>query len=325
LITKLITKHYQDGRQDQDLQLEEEQDKIAKFRECLQDPIRESYDYAMSTLEDRMDEAGDEVTFDASITAWLAEEIDADEYQDQLAYIKRVSKPNKLNDKPFSVKQFYQRLKTTLKRMVYFPGAPDTIEEIMSPQELNYTFFYAMPKPWQQKWKEKGAGSFSQAPIKDLIKHFQVLWEAEGSNQGKLHDRIRDKQDDRQPFKPGKRRGENRGIGGGNSQEHKRTKRGNDDSRKPAKAASSEATNPCKYHDGIHPWSECFGNKNGTNYKPDFKLPEMGKWKPRRDNDDAHHSHESQKTGKHKKQKAELPEQTIEPDNGESHWMDEIH
>jgi hypothetical protein len=26
-----------------------------------------------------------------------------------------------------------------------------------------------------------------------------------------------------------------------------------------------------------------------------------------------------------KTQKAELPAQTIEPDNGESHWMDEIH
>jgi hypothetical protein len=319
LLLRIIIE-FKDIAQPGRLNLETEHDKISKFRECLQDPIRESYDLARSTLEDERNEADDEVTFDEIITAWLEEEIDADEYQDQLAYIKRVSKPNKLNDKSFSVKQFYQRVKIILKRMVYFPGAPDTFEEILSPQELNYTIVYAMPKPWQQKWKEKGTGSFSQAPIKDLIKHFQVLWEAESSNQGKLYDRIQDKQEDR-----GKRSRGNRGSGGGDRQEPKKKKRGDGETRKPSKASASEAKNLCKYHNGIHPWSECYGNKNGPNYKPDYRLPEIGKWKPRRDNDDAHHSHESQKTGKHKAQKAELPAQTIEPDNGESHWMDEIH
>jgi hypothetical protein len=44
--------------------------------------------------------------------------------------------------------------------------------------------------------------------------------------------------------------------------------------------------NPCKYHDGNHTWAICFGNKNGRNYNPDFVLPEIGHWKPKRRNND---------------------------------------
>jgi hypothetical protein len=75
------------------------------------------------------------MTFVNLIQWWLNEELDEDDYQSQLAYITRVTKPTKLNDKTFNVNQFYQRIQVILKRMTYLPGAPANPAEIMGPRQ----------------------------------------------------------------------------------------------------------------------------------------------------------------------------------------------
>jgi hypothetical protein len=60
--------------------------------------------------------------------------------------------------------------------------------------------------------------------------------------------------------------------------------------------APGKMKNPCQYHNGTHPWADCFGNKNSKNFNEGFKLLEKGKWqpKPRRDNaGDAHRINQS--------------------------------
>jgi hypothetical protein len=88
----------------------------------LKDPARQAYDLTISNVEDA-DET--EMTFDKSINEILSEEIDADAYQHQLAYISRAKKPNSSNDEALSVNMFYQRIRVILKCMAYFPGSLD--------------------------------------------------------------------------------------------------------------------------------------------------------------------------------------------------------
>jgi hypothetical protein len=68
-----------------------------------------------------------------------------------------------------------QRSINVSERMTLFPGAPVITEDILGGEELAYTICYAMTTAHQQKWKEKGIGAFSSAPLKTLLKHFQVL------------------------------------------------------------------------------------------------------------------------------------------------------
>jgi hypothetical protein len=152
---------------------------------------------SVTTIRLEADDEDEGFTYNRVIKHWILNYLDADDYQHQLAYMKRVSKPISLNGEPVCVHQFSQRLRVILKRMTYFPTAPDTAEEIMTPEEFNYTFFYAMPSAWQQKRKEKGGTPFSQTPIKELIKHFQVLWESEQESKNKLTEQIQYHTDDR--------------------------------------------------------------------------------------------------------------------------------
>jgi hypothetical protein len=156
--------------------------------------VRGAYDLAISVVED---DAATETTFDNIIKEMLSEEIDEDAYQHQLAYICRVKKANSLNDEPLSVNMFCQRIRVILKRMTFFPGAPAMAENILDGEELAYTIFYAMATAHQQKWKEKGVGAFSNALIKTLLKHFQILWELDRENKGKLNNHLEASVDDR--------------------------------------------------------------------------------------------------------------------------------
>jgi hypothetical protein len=307
------------------LNLDTEPDKIDKFREMLKDPVRESYDVAKSVVED---DPASAVTFDNVIKELLSEEIDADAYQHQLAYISRVRKPHSLNNEPLSVNMFHQRVKVILKRMTLFPGAPNDTDSILGGEELAYTIFYAMPTAHQQKWKEKGIGAFSSAPIKRLLKHFQVLWEVDQENKGRLNDHLQSHNDDRKRgYKGRDPPASNKSARkGGFKPAANRERNGNSNVK--TDRDHGKMKNPCEYHNGVHPWADCFGNKNGKNYKEGFKLPEKGKWqpKPRRENGgDAHHIHESQARDNAAKTTVSFEDQ--EPRGGssnESHWIDKI-
>jgi hypothetical protein len=300
------------------LNLDTEPDKIDKFREMLKDPVRESYDVAKSFVED---DPASAVTFDNVIKELLSEEIDEDAYQHQLAYISRVRKPSTLNNEPLSVNMFHQRIRVILKRMMLFPGAPDDTDSILGGEELAYTIFYAMPTAHQQKWKEKGIGAFSSAPIKTLLKHFQNLWEIDQENKTKFVDHMQSHSDDRKRGCKGKEPPGKRARGNGTSKppaNRDRSNNGKNDSNR------SKMKNPCEYHNGMHPWSECFGNKNGNNFKEGYKLPEKGKYKPKprpERGGDTHHAHQSDAS---KTTVSFDAEETRGTTTTESHWIDKI-
>jgi hypothetical protein len=135
IIQQLI--EFKDISKNTRLNLDTDEKKVGTFLECLREPIREAYDMSVTTI--RL-EADDEVE---GFIFLQQGHLDADDYQHQLAYMKRIFKTNKLNGDPVSVHQFSQRLRVI--------------------------FFYAMPSAWQQKWKEKGGTPFSQTHIKKLI------------------------------------------------------------------------------------------------------------------------------------------------------------
>jgi hypothetical protein len=179
--------------------------------------------------------------------------------------------------------------------MIYFPGSPDTVNEILSPAEYNFTIFYAMPLPWQLKSKEKSIGLFSSAETRTLLKHFQVLWEADQSNKKKFNNNMQSHTDDRKRgYKGESPKSSKRARGNGNNSNNNRRNKTNDNEND-----SNKAKIPCKYHNGLHDWKDCFGNKSGKNFKPEFTLPEIGKWQPKqsmprrnnneRNTNDAHH------------------------------------
>jgi hypothetical protein len=102
-----------------------EEEQADYFRECLRDPIREAYDLARTAIEDKatLEDDAEEFTFDKVVDLWLADYLDGDDYQEQLAYIKHVKKPNQMNGVALSIDMFYQRLRVIVKRMTYFPTA----------------------------------------------------------------------------------------------------------------------------------------------------------------------------------------------------------
>jgi hypothetical protein len=263
LIQSLI--EFKDVSKPRRLNLIAEEEKADVFRECLLDPIREAYDIARTTIRD-----GDEAfTFDKVVSLWISGYLTPDDYQHQLAYIRRVSKPHKVNGETIDVNFFHQRMQVILTRMTYFPSAPNSREEIMTAEEYNYAFFYAMPPAWQQKWHEKTTTPFSQTDIQELIRHFQVLWQFDEANHREYEAHMNAHSNKRK-----------RGYKG----DYKSTHAKRDSTNNGSMQDDDGTHNPCKYHDGNHTWANCFGNKNGRNYNPDFVLPEIGQWKPKRRN-----------------------------------------
>jgi hypothetical protein len=159
-----------------------------------------------------------------------------------------------------------------------------------------------------------------------------VLWEAEQVNKGKLNEGLQSQSEYRKRgykggFPKSNKRSRNGGgfqKGNGKGGNGRNTPGDNDDKSKHAHKDKNK--NPCKFHNGIHPWAECFGNKNGKNYKEGFVLPEMGKWTPkanrhdngRHDSGDAHHADTHRAS-----QKNNTPQDTP-PTNSESHWADQL-
>jgi hypothetical protein len=177
---------FQDVSKPSRLNLISENEQTDVFRECLRDPIREAYDIARTTIMND----NEPFTFARVISLWISGHLTADDYQRQLAHVRRIVKPFKVNGEAIDVHFFHQRMQVILARMVYFPSAPNTREAIMTAEEYNYILFYAMPPAWQQKYYEKTNISFSQIPVKDLISHFQVLWEADQSNKIKYDEKV---------------------------------------------------------------------------------------------------------------------------------------
>jgi hypothetical protein len=182
-----------------------------------------------------------------------------------------------------------------------------------------------MTQMWQQKWKEKGLGSFSKAPTKELLRHFQVLWESE-QNKTMLDESMQSHSDQRKrDYKgdgsstQGKR---SRGNGGGKSNTNKSntSKSGDHDKFK------GEA---CKYHNGVHSWTACFGNTNGKKTisltSSSRRLESGSKGPPRAQRRPSYAVRPPQGQSENESERSTTPDHDdMMHDHGESHWTDKI-
>jgi hypothetical protein len=215
----------------------------------------------------------EDAAFTRTVNLSLQNYLDEDSYWEQLTYIRNIKKPLMLNGELLDVNQFYYRVALIVRRMTYFPGAPATPEDVLSPRDFRGTLFTSMPMRWQEQWiNNSSSTNYTLTPINDLVKHFQNQWQQDRHREN-IHLAIDDHADDRtRDYKETSNSRWDKRSRGGQSHAGQNDKYfSNNNSR------VTELTNQCRYHP-THPhnWEDCRGNKNSRNYRQKFVLPALG-------------------------------------------------
>ena len=144
----------------------------------------------------------------------------------------------------------YVHLKCIMALMRYFPNAPDG--NIYTIMELKSLYFNMMPLAFQMHFKAVGK-MLNTTEWPALVHFFATIHAAD--EQKKQMDKQQKKLKTKGKHKTGKSDAQNK------SKTSKKNK------------SSGGAKKDCPFHEGMHSWWQCFGNKHGPNYKPDYKLP----------------------------------------------------
>jgi hypothetical protein len=83
--------------------------------------------------------------FSASINQFKAELLEGHNYEDQMDYLRELTKPNKMEASKFLLK-----LRTANHMAIQLPNAP-TKEPGFTAVQLHRKFLFAMPPSWQSK------------------------------------------------------------------------------------------------------------------------------------------------------------------------------
>lgn len=228
--------------------------KFEKFRECLTGAMRADWDEAREGKPET--NAG----FDLALTDFIGKTIDEDDFENQKLYLQTVKKPYKM-----SCSEAYNRLKNISTLMRLFPGAPQG--QVYTAMELKTLYFNMMPAQFQLSFKTAGH-TLNTSTWPFIVRFFGTVRSAEEKK--KAAEKLQ--------------------------QKSKRKERGNDDKNDTGKKSKSKKQKgsrtpkkDCPFHPNQHSWWHCFGNKDGPNYKSDYKLPMPAHMKSKNDRGrDAH-------------------------------------
>ena len=281
---------------------------FALFRQVMVTSIRQQWDTS------RANQPNTHAGFQASVDAFINHYIKTSDYADQKRYLDTCKKPLDM-----TCKEFDERLKYINRLMSMLPGANNT--NPYDENGLKIVFYNAMPLKWRLKFLDAGV-ELEDITYDRLVQRMSNM-EAAANAARRLETQRKKKLPGKKATSP---------------------KKGKTPGNNPGKSTAGKKKGgqcPFKGHEG-HDWVDCFGNPDGPNYKPGFKLPDVrvGGKKPKskstdeanlvEETEDAHFNQNNGTSpkkrkgrrgggGKKKKQKKTATQGQEE----ESHWLDD--
>lgn len=212
--------------------------KFEKFREILSGPVRDDWDDAREGKPET--NAG----FEQALTEFIGKTLDEDDFEAQKIYLQTVKKPYKM-----SCGDAYVRLKRICNLMRLFPGAPQG--QVYTAMELKTLYFNMMPSQFQLQFRTVGH-TLNATTWPALVRFFTTVRAAEEKKKAA-----------EKKNKKSKRK----------ASEDDDTAKKSKSNKKKKSTRNNGHKKDCPYHPGQHSWWQCFGNKDGPNYKKDYKLP----------------------------------------------------
>lgn len=232
--------------------------KFAKFRECLDNEARDAWDEVCDGKEET------EANFTACISELIVKMATTDEpFDHQLHYMSNLTKPHAMRCADFKT-----RLSIMQKMALRMPNSREITD-----RELKSFFIGGHPTKWQASFYDSKQGDIGDQSWVALIQFFQRKKDLFDSS----HEARRDGFHQR---RRGRSRDNSRDRNSSSFQRGKRFK-GNDEKGRTGNQHRDSRGNGkvCEFHpNDSHSWYHCFGNPNGPNYKPGYRLPPKGGW-----------------------------------------------
>ena len=223
---------------------------FAAFRKIVSQPMRDEWDLA------RMGVAVSVPGFRQTLGRFIRRYIQPTDLSDQLRYLETARKPNGM-----SCLMLGSRLRFMNRLLSHFPGAND--EPPLDLLGLKRVYFNMMEPEFKTAYLVAGRDISDASPFEDLVRFMKIQEGAKearkkAAQRSQLQDQLTNKlQNSRRQRKRGQ-----------DVSTHARA------SNKKKKTSSTGDVCPFAGHEG-HTWENCFGNPNGPNYRPGFRLPAL--------------------------------------------------
>lgn len=210
------------------------------FRETLDGAAKDQWDVEMEGADISVD------GFNETLEKWISYYVEDSQKPDQIQYMKAYR-----NNGRMPVDECVSRL-ATLNGLLKYWGSDDghTTVPFDTAAFLVLVFETTMTTAWRIEFQAKGH-KLSEMTLKSLMK-FMKIEEAKDKAKKVLEDT---------PI----------------ARKSRKTREGSQKMEKKVKKQriGYSGNGNCRYHPGQHDWKDCFGNKNGNNYKESYVLPPL--------------------------------------------------
>lgn len=222
---------------------------FSSFRELLASgSIRDKWDSLIQGVDQTP------VNFQDRIQAFIHEFFSREDHQDQLQYMQRFRQSGNMK-----MSEIALRVETVNNLMAWMPGSNGQ-RPYPTDDSLKKYLYGVASMALQFKFRENNDAvledNFTLRQLKDKFR----LYERNDARKRSLDRRYEQRN---QKFAKRVHRA------------HKQSAKKPRPSAEVDKKKQGKINNPCKYHNGKHDWKYCFGNPQGPNYRPGFKLPQL--------------------------------------------------